>query len=318
MPISREIARRLSQFAEKHNVHEKGPLSVVLTLSRRWQQAEFPISTKEIRTPRGGQVKGLGGAAVQSILTEHGILRRLASEGGRTSRGSLDLALKYSEFINELHRKKMLNGPQELKEFESWWIEKIQAYFDRQGFEVHLDPAISISAIVSAILNQAKERQKQLRGSTLVGTVLEHLVGAKLELAMGEGKVHHKIASTADESSGASGDFEIEETVFHVTSSPTEALLLKCESNIHGGKRPVIVCPSGFRQAACSLADSAGLENRIEVYEAQEFISMNINEWSGFSSLKLLDNAIRFVDKYNEIIDAVEKNPSLRIERKSR
>jgi hypothetical protein len=72
MSISREIAKRLSQFAENNDIHEKGPLSVVLTLSRRWQQAEFPIATKEIRTPRGGQVKGLGGPPFKASLRNTG------------------------------------------------------------------------------------------------------------------------------------------------------------------------------------------------------------------------------------------------------
>ncbi len=65
-----------------------------------------------------------------------------------------------------------------------------------------------------------------------------------------------------------------------------------------------------------SIASSEGLEERIEVYEAQEIISMNINEWSGFSTSKLMQNSIRLIEAYNKIIDSIEPDKSLRIERK--
>ena len=157
-----------------------------------------------------------------------------------------------------------------------------------------------------------------MHGTTIVGTVLEHLVGAKLELAIPDEKINHKTASTADASSGAAGDFELADSVIHVTTMPSEALIEKCENNLRNSLQPIVICPQGLKNAAVSIAADKQLENRIEFYVAQEFISMNINELSRFSSSKKIDNAFLLISKYNQIIDKVEPDKSLKIETKGR
>lgn len=72
----------LANFAEVHGVKGKGPLSVVLTLTRNAAKASFPLSPDSFRTGKKGQVAGLGGPVVKSILSEYGIERILAEEGG--------------------------------------------------------------------------------------------------------------------------------------------------------------------------------------------------------------------------------------------
>ena len=37
---------------------------------------------------------------MKKILKEHGITQQLSSEGGRTSRGSMGLMIKYVDFLN--------------------------------------------------------------------------------------------------------------------------------------------------------------------------------------------------------------------------
>ena len=53
---------------------------------------------KKLITEGGGQVLGLGKGAVQAVLKRHGIDRVLASEGGRTSRGSLQQHARVCRF----------------------------------------------------------------------------------------------------------------------------------------------------------------------------------------------------------------------------
>ena len=63
----------------------------------------FPLRWENHVTAERRQIKGLGKAAVQKILGEHGITRVLAEEGGRTSRGGMRLMEAYLAEANALH-----------------------------------------------------------------------------------------------------------------------------------------------------------------------------------------------------------------------
>ena len=60
----------------------KGPLCVALIVTRYAQERGLPLDPEKLVTKSGGQVRGLGKAAVQSVLRRHGIERVLAAEGG--------------------------------------------------------------------------------------------------------------------------------------------------------------------------------------------------------------------------------------------
>lgn len=75
-----KIHDALLKFSSENRVRGKGPLSVVLILTRRAAGMEMPLKQEDFLTPKGGQVSGLGGAAVQSILVDHGITRILSIE----------------------------------------------------------------------------------------------------------------------------------------------------------------------------------------------------------------------------------------------
>jgi hypothetical protein len=316
--MDKRVSQLLESFISDNNVTDKGALSLVVTLTRRWKNTPLPIKREDIETPRGGQGKGLGGPVVTKILADHGITRVLAAEGGRTSRGSLELARSYASLINDILAKGILTNTVSFSDIEKWWIERIREYFNREGFPIQVDPSLSISRVITEILDKAFERQRQSLGSTICGTVLEHLIGAKLELALGSNRVFHKPASTADDSSGASGDFQISDRVFHVTMAPTEALVRRCMANIRNGLRPTIICPRELTASAHSFARSQGYEGRIEVYGAEEFISMNLNELSLNTETSLARTTTDFLDKYNEIIETTENDLSLKIERTRR
>ena len=95
-----KIEARLSAFARKAKINSKGPLSVVLVVTRNAQGKKVPLQAEEFLTPQGGQVAGLGRAAVQTILNDYSISRILAEEGGRTSRGSIRRMREYIELLN--------------------------------------------------------------------------------------------------------------------------------------------------------------------------------------------------------------------------
>ena len=78
----------LEALCKKHpKFLKKGGLCVALVVTETVKAKGLPLEPEALRTEEGGQVAGLGKAAVQSILEAHGITKVLAEEGGRTSRG---------------------------------------------------------------------------------------------------------------------------------------------------------------------------------------------------------------------------------------
>ena len=90
---------KLRLFQSENNIVTKGPLSVVVQFTRMVREKEFPLDPSDFKTEKEGQVAGLGGGNLKKILRDHGITQQLSSEGGRTSRGSMGLMIKYVEYM---------------------------------------------------------------------------------------------------------------------------------------------------------------------------------------------------------------------------
>lgn len=301
----------LIDFRRENGFIREGQLSVALHVTRVASQRGLPLSPDDLVTKGTGQVAGLSGAAVQAILSDYGITRILAIEGGRTSRGSLGKMRCYVPFLNSLHQ----SGLADIKFIEKWWIERVREFFNKRPFVLRYDSGKSLRSMVSDILSQAMKRQKECPGATFAGTVLQHLIGAKLDLILPEGKrVTHFGASVADAASSRPGDFLIDDTAIHVTTAPTENLLRKCKINIEQGLSPIIVTISESRPGVESLAKSVELDARIDIIEAEQFIATNLHEWTLFDARRRREEIKKFFSRYNEIIAAVETDPSLRVE----
>ena len=254
---------------------------------------------------------GLGKARIQSILKNHGIARVLAEEAGRTSRGSLGNAAVYAEFLNALNEK----GNLDLAAVEKWWIARVREFFSGKPFALKFDPSKSLRSIVGDLLAQAVKRQRENPGATYAGTVLQHLIGAKLNLILSEGKrVVHYGANVADSPTSRAGDFVLDDVAIHVTTAPSEALVRKCKANIDAGLRPIIVTISESRAGVDSIAKGFDIENRIDVIEAEQLIATNILEWGKFSEKSNRLEIERLLKKYNELVRQLETDPSLLIE----
>ncbi len=304
------LEKCLSEFRDLKGLRSKGQLAVMLHITRLAAESGLPLELDALKTDKEGQVKGLGKGRVQSILKDHGITRVLAEEGGRTSRGSLGNASDYAIFLNELYTQ----GPVDLESIEKWWVSRIQDFFSGKPFTLKFDPSKSLRSIVSDLLAQAVKRQKDNPGTTYAGTVLQHLVGAKLDLILPEGKrVQHHGANVADSPTSRAGDFVIDNAAIHVTTTPTEALVRKCKANIETGLRPIIITIVESRAGVESLAKGFGIEGRIDVIEIEQFIATNIMEWSKFNGPQHKGEVARLIAAYNNIICTCETDPSLLI-----
>lgn len=305
-----KLELRLEKFASLHRIRGKGPLSLVLVVSRKASEQTPPFSAENFLTRQGGQVAGLGRGPVQAILADNGIDRVLAEEGGRTSRGSIQKMRAYLDFLNKLAMEKLLDFPA----IEKWWIGRVNDFFISRPFNLKVDPSKSIRSIVSDLIEAAFARQRECPGVMVAGAVMQHLVGAKIATALPDTKITHEGFSVADAPSGRKGDFLIGDTAIHVTTAPTEALIRKCCDNLAQSIRPLIITTQSGVGGAIALAKNAAVAERIDIIEIEQFIATNVYEWTAFQQTKRSVSVRQMIDAYNGIIDQCETDPSLKIE----
>lgn len=303
------LFQRLTDYRNEKKLFSKGELATILHVSRLAKEKGLPLNSELLVTEGKGQVLGLGKSRVQSILKEYGIKKVLAEEGGRTSRKSLNNMHDYVSFLNELHK----DGIADVTEIESWWVERVIEYFAAQPLVLKYDASKSLQAVVGELLQQAFKRQKDNPGTKYAGAMLQHLVGAKLALILGDDQIEHHGFSVADAVSGRTGDFAVDNVIIHVTTSPGEALVQKCVRNIESGYRPVIVTLYKSLAAAFSLAEMYEMQGRIDIFDVEQFIATNVYEWSKFKSSEQKVTITSLINKYNELIEAHETDPSLKV-----
>jgi hypothetical protein len=299
----------LRDFNKERKFSRKGPLCVALVITQHARKG-LPLDPDKLLTEAGGQVLGLGKGAVQAALNRHGITRILAAEGGRTSRGSIGNMREYVAFLND----QAAAGTVDLDAVEAFWIERVHEFFSAKPFKIRLDASRSLRTLVRDVIAQAEERQRNAPGMQYAGAVLQHLVGAKLDCALGVSNFEHNSFSTSDAQSGRVGDFFIGDVAIHVTTAPGEAVVGRCRDNINDGLRPIIVTTSRKLPVAEELAESANLGERIDVFEIEQFVALNLYELGKFAAEGRRAAIGDVVTRYNEIVEEVETDPSLKIE----
>ena len=301
-----DYSYELDGFRDGHEVQRKGALALMVQLTRAFSNGSYPIDPDDYVTGNGGQVAGIGSANLRRILKEHGITRQLASEGGRTSRGSLGLMRDYAELINSLE------APVDFQSIEEYWIERVRVYFASLPLKLVADPSRSLTDSIDSLIAQAKKREQESRGATYVGTVLQHLVAAKLQLLMPSVELHG--ASEADDQTGREGDFVVGNTAIHCTTAPGDLLMEKCKRNLEHGLNPVIITLADRVPMAKGHLEVAAIAGRVEVWDLQQFVASNVFELGRFNVTEKAATLRELIEDYNGIIDEYEGDPSLRIE----
>ena len=300
------LRESLDSFRDERKVTSKGSLSVVIQLTRMFSKDSLPIDPSDYVTEREGQVKGLGGGNLKSVLADHGINRTLSREGGRTSRGSMGIMTAYAAFINGLP------APVDFDAIEVYWVEQVRLFFSAKPFKLNADSSKSMASTVDDLMAQARRREKENPGTTYAGTVLQHLVAAKLCLIVPDVEING--ADVADAPTGRGGDFMVGDTAIHCTTAPGQPLIEKCGANISAGIRPVIITIAERVKTARDLAEDAGLSERLEVWDILQFLWMNVYEHGLFERDERMKTVSKIVTGYNSIIDKYESDPSLKID----
>lgn len=301
---------RLKIFQTENNVFTKGNLSVAIQLTDMFSKKSFPLDPNDFKTEKEGQVAGLGGGNLKRVLKKHGITQQLSSEGGRTSRGSMGLMIKYIDFLNEWNAEEAID----FVSVEEFWAEQVREYFRNQPFVLTADTSKTIGANLDELFDQARKRQRQNPGTQYLGIVLQHLVAAKLSLILPEGSFEIHGANVADGPTDRNGDFVLNNTIIHCTTMPGALLIEKCRTNLRSGCHPVIITIFDRVHTALNLAEDAGLAGRVEVWDVQQFLSSNVYEHSLFDERKRNSTLSDIISCYNSIVLDKETDPSLRIE----
>lgn len=272
----------------------------------------LPITHDRLLSNKGSQIRGLSGASIAKILERHGETRLFTREGGRTSRGTVALAKALAHALNQVRFpvESDISFTEVSHALEGFFTVRVQRdYFDRQRIQVPLDPNKPVAVTISEIITAAAARSDKP-----TGIVLQHLVGAKLQLRFPAIKVGRDRAHAADIQTGRQGDFQVGTTVFHVTAAPRETLLSRCRENLRGGLRPVIITTKNRVQATEQMLEIGGLDDYVMVQAGEVFIGTNIEEVAGYDGPAIRAELANLIRSYNHRILEVEVDQSLQIE----
>lgn len=279
-------------------------------------RTSFPLTESVVAT--SSQIKRQTGPAVQRVLLDFGESRRFLSEGGRTSRGSRDagvqLALQLTRAGQDSDFPALSDADREhaIDLLQRSLVDHVTTeYLDRQRLAADsIDPSLPARAAIAAIMQAAIER-----GGTAAGAVAQHLVGAKLSLRFPDEQIGRDSYTTADQQTARAGDFQVGDTAFHVTMSPSEQLFQRrCAQNVRDGYRPVVVVPESKTVGARQLAELADLGDRVDILGLEAFVGLNVEEMAGFKASDVRAGLRALLEEFNERISSIESNISLQVE----
>ena len=90
-------------------------------------------------------------------------------------------------------------------------------------------------------------------------------------------------------------------------------MIRRCQENLDAGFRPMIVTLQKGLSVAEGLAANANIADRLDVFEIEQFVALNLYELGKFKATGRRTVIEEIVERYNAIIDEIETDPSLRI-----
>jgi len=132
--MTEELEDFLTDFTQSKNFRTAGPVSVALAVTSFAKKQGLPLDSSKLVTPSGTQVLGLTRNLVQGILARNGVTEILASEAGRTSRGSVANMAAYVNFLNSLSTSKNFD----LDHVEKFWVSQAAKIINARGATSHI------------------------------------------------------------------------------------------------------------------------------------------------------------------------------------
>lgn len=311
--LNADIEEWYEHQRQDDNTVNRNVMAVGLIMCEHMREC-YPLDEDKWFT--GTQVRLLGRARIKKILARHGEERPFASEAGRTSRGSQDLARMFEVTVNDSSARTMFeklsqdDRDEVIDVLQAKMVGRTQAdFYDRQRIRLEVDFSKHTRHVIDGVLAAARDK-----GGNAVGAVAQHLIGAKLEIRHTDLEIERDSYTTADEQTGRPADFTVNDTAIHVTVTPTEALLDRCRLNIASGLRPMILTSGNRVGTAQGLASNVGIEDSVTVRGVEEFVSGNVDEIAGYSRSCIHWVIKQLFDTYNSRVSDAETDLSLLID----
>ena len=268
-----------------------------------------PLGLDDLLTESKGQVRE---AQHDKYLAAWRFSRRLGAEGGRTNRGAVAQAEDFLDFVLALELE---YGVVDHFWLMAFWLRKARDFFNSQPIVVKIHDGQTTEAFLRSAVSSVRERERKLsQNKTIIGTFMQHMFGASLALGTAPGIAidHHK-ANKSDAQTGRRGDFEIGDTVYHVTSAPKEALIAKCVDDSAAGRLPVIITLDHAKPAAILMADNANARDLIEVVGFEARLAACIDHLNNRTRAGRRTAIDSLVTKFNGLVETVEGDPGLKL-----
>jgi hypothetical protein len=287
----------------------KGSIAAALHVLSRLRSA-FELTVSAHVSGGESQITGLSAAAVKRILAEFGETRILSAVGGRSNRGGRGDIARLLDAMRPLHLEELPPSKREdvLRSMQQHLVlQYVARYFAVKRVKAAFDQNAATWRFIEMVLENAKASGK-------AGAVAEYLIGAKLSVKFPGIVIRNKRFSIADAPTHASGDFEVGNTVFHVTVAPMIELLEKIRTNLERGLRVYLLVRELQVLGARELTEGIAA-GRITVQSIESFVATNIDEAAEFhGNAKLKSGLRRLLEKYNERVDEAELDKSMLIE----
>ncbi len=268
----------------------------------------FELEVNSHKAPGSDQLRNATRPNVQKVLSRFNEQRVLLKEGGRTNRGLMKNLTPLLDSLVDAGMEKLPPDARELalNSMQAFLVERAQEKFNAEKLSFDYRKDVTSRDVVRMILESASVRQKS-------GDVAEYLIGAKLALRFPDYEIRNSAASAADDQTDESGDFQLNDCVFHVTVSPNNGHYAKCQHNLANGLRVFLLVPdellAGTRQNAELTSAS-----RISVESIESFVSQNIEELSDFDGDRVPHSMKQLLETYNCRLSEVETDLSLQVQ----
>lgn len=266
-----------------------------------------PVSPSDVLSA-GGEIVGAR-SKLHQVLRIYGVnqpekyLKEVTTRQAHPDGKRLFELFQYGAFFGELSDEQRNELLLELIEI---LVAEIQKWFDRQHIKLAFDRQDSPAEWVRVILEYAKSRSG--------GVVEQHLIGAKLQTRHSQTEIPNFPGHAADVQTGRAGDFILGNVVYHITAAPSANVVQKCGENIKSGLHPVLLVPSEMVSKTKSFAEFAGFDKRLTVVAIEDFIALNVIELAADSHVTFLEILNQIIQVYNERLEEVETDMSLKIE----
>jgi hypothetical protein len=238
------------------------------------------LSTREIRRADALDIEAIGGVdyvstLVNQILKEHGDERPMFT----------------------------MTEPAEFREI-------LEA--DNHGTTLVYDLTKSVTYNVNLLFRQVSGSVTLQASCAAEITLLQHLVSALLSALFNQESssgfpLHWKLDPTNSFRTLLMGD-----TCIHITTSPSEILMRQC-FNVKSGFRPFIVTTPASHVGACSLALLHGLQDRVDIFDAAQFIATHLYARSLYKKKNQILTIENLLNHYNDLVRVCETDPGIPI-----